>query len=63
MNDILLHVDETICYGADGRVIRSPRKRVVLVMNIPNPAKPKKRASLKLMHSLPGPPAGVDAGG
>jgi DNA-binding beta-propeller fold protein YncE len=58
-NDMLIGVDEKVVFDANGQVNSPPGKDAVLVVDITNPAKPKIRASLKLMNSLLGPPTNL----
>jgi DNA-binding beta-propeller fold protein YncE len=58
-SDILIGLDQKITYDVTGQVNGPPGKDAVLVMDVSNPAKPKIRASLKLMNSLLGPPTNL----
>ena len=58
-SDILIGLDQKITYDVTGQVNGPPGKDAVLVMDVSNPAKPKIRASLRLMNSLLGPPTNL----
>lgn len=57
--DILVGLDNSVTFGADGTGYRAPGRDSVLVLDASNPAKPRIAANLPLSNSVLGPPTNL----